>query len=51
MTLTLKATRDLEFPNRVIYRANRRFIGHRWIFYYPDEEVKKHHLSIPKGYP
>src|SRR5260370_25309581 len=25
-----------EFPNRVIYRAHRRFIGLRRMFYYPD---------------
>jgi len=38
------------FPNRVIYRAHRRFIGLCWLFRYPASFVKPHYrplLDIP----
>src|SRR6266550_8249169 len=43
MTLTLKATRDLEFPNRVIHRAHRRFIGPWCLSRYPDIFTNLHY--------
>ena len=47
MTFTLKASIDLEFPNRVIYSAHRRFIGPRCRLSRRRRQVVK---QVPAGF-
>ena len=46
--LSRSSTRQLvrtDFPNRVIYRAHRRFIGPRWMWWCPHSKVTLHKRS------